>query len=99
MVRLAIFATDATLAFSRQFFPGTRSPLDGIIETFITYAVGFAARPLGGVVFGHFGDKYGNWRFMQLSIILIGSATFAPLPTSQQVGYCASTMLVVLRFI
>lgn len=52
----AIYGTAATLVFSTQFFPSHDDPLAGIIEAFVTYAVGFAARPLGGIVFGHFGD-------------------------------------------
>src|SRR5262245_16366053 len=85
----AIYATVATLVFSKQFFPPSTNPLHGVIEAFITYAVGFATRPLGGLVFGHFGDRYGRKRLLQLSIVLIGFATFAMglLPTYHQVGY------------
>ena len=61
---------------ARCFFPNTGSELDGIIAAFLTYAVGFVARPLGGIVFGHFGDKFGRKKLLQLSIILVGVATF-----------------------
>ena len=58
---------------------------------FATYAVGFVARPLGGVVFGHFGDKYGRKKLLQFSLLLVGVATFAMgcLPTYGQIGYWA----------
>lgn len=55
-----LYGTAATLVFSKLFFKQGGSELDTILAAFITYAVGFAARPLGGVVFGHFGDRYGR---------------------------------------
>ena len=68
----------------------TRSP--PIIAAFVTYAVGFIARPLGGIVFGHFGDKYGRKKLLQVAIILVGVATFLMgcLPTYEQVGFLAA---------
>ena len=56
--------------------PQCRTELDGIIAAFLTYAVGFIARPIGGIVFGHFGDKFGRKKLLQLSIILVGVSTF-----------------------
>jgi MFS family permease len=96
-----LYGTAATLVFSKVFFAKGDSELDAILAAFITYAVGFAARPVGGVVFGHFGDKYGRKKLLQLSLLLVGAATFLMgcLPTYGQVGYWAPTMLVVLRFI
>ena len=81
-------------------FPPSDDPYAGIIAAFITYAVGFVARPLGGIVFGHFGDKYGRKTLLQVAIILVGVATFLMgcLPTFQQVGYLAPILLVLLRF-
>ena len=78
----------------------TGNPLDGIIKAFLIYAVGFIARPLGGIVFGHFGDKYGRKHLLQVAIVLVGVSTFLMgcLPTFQQVGYWAPALLVVLRF-
>ena len=96
-----LYASAATLVFGTAFFPPSDDPYAGIIAAFLTYAVGFIARPLGGIVFGHFGDKYGRKRLLQLSIILIGVATFliGCLPTYAQVGLLAPTMLVILRFL
>ncbi|WP_324606740.1 MFS transporter [Psychromicrobium lacuslunae] len=95
-----LYATAATLVFSKIFFPDTGNVLDGIIKAFLTYAVGFVARPIGGVVFGHFGDKYGRKKLLQFAIILVGVTTFLMgcLPTFGQVGYLAPILLVVLRF-
>jgi MFS family permease len=96
-----LYASAATLVFGTVFFAQTGSALDGIIAAFLTYAVGFIARPLGGIVFGHFGDKYGRKRLLQFSIILVGVATFLMgcLPTYAQIGLLAPILLVVLRFL
>ncbi|NLU82288.1 MFS transporter [Rhodococcus sp. HNM0569] len=96
-----LYGTAATLVFSKVFFAESTSELDAIIAAFVTYAVGFVARPLGGVVFGHFGDKFGRKKLLQFSLLLVGTATFLMgcLPTFAQVGYWAPTMLVVLRFV
>ena len=96
-----LYASAATLVFGVVFFPNAGSTLDGIIAAFVTYAVGFVARPIGGIVFGHFGDKFGRKQLLQLSIILVGVATFAMgcLPSFDQIGYWAPALLVILRFI
>ncbi|MFN3003673.1 MFS transporter [Mycolicibacterium wolinskyi] len=96
-----LYGTAATLVFSKVFFAESTSDLDAILAAFVTYAVGFIARPLGGVVFGHFGDKYGRKKLLQFSLLLVGAATFLMgcLPTFNQIGYLAPTLLVVLRFI
>lgn len=96
-----LYGTAATLVFNKVFFAQGGSDLDAILAAFITYAVGFAARPLGGVVFGHFGDKHGRKKLLQFSLLLVGAATFLMgcLPTFGQIGYLAPTLLVVLRFI
>ena len=95
-----LYATAATLVFGKMFFPNANTELDGIIAAFATYAVGFAARPLGGIVFGYFGDKFGRKRLLQISIILVGISTFLMgcLPSFNQIGYWAAAMLVFLRF-
>ncbi|MFI9535926.1 MFS transporter [Nocardia fusca] len=96
-----LYGTAATLVFSKVFFAAGTSDLDAILAAFVTYAVGFAARPLGGVVFGHYGDKYGRKKLLQFSLVLVGSATFLMgcLPTFGQIGYWAPALLVALRFI
>lgn len=96
-----LYGTAATLVFSKVFFAQTGSELDAILAAFVTYAVGFVARPLGGIVFGHFGDKYGRKKLLQFSLLLVGVATFAMgcLPTFNQIGYWAPALLVLLRFI
>jgi MFS family permease len=95
-----LYATAATIVFNKIFFPAGGSELDAVISAFLTYAVGFIARPIGGIVFGHFGDKYGRKGLLQLAIILVGVTTFLMgcLPTFDAVGYAAPIMLVILRF-
>ena len=96
-----LYGTAATLVFSKVFFDQGNSDLNNILAAFVTYAVGFLARPLGGVVFGHFGDKYGRKKLLQFSLLLVGAATFLMgcLPTFGQVGYWAPALLVALRFL
>ncbi|WP_040832712.1 MFS transporter [Nocardia jiangxiensis] len=96
-----LYGTAATLVFSKAFFPAGHNELDGILAAFVTYAVGFAARPLGGIVFAHFGDRHGRKSLLQISLLTVGAATFLMgcLPTFPQVGYWAPALLVLLRFI
>lgn len=96
-----LYGTAATLVFSKVFFSQTTSELNAIFLAFATYAVGFVARPLGGVVFGHYGDKFGRKKLLQFSLLLVGAATFLMgcLPTFGQIGYWAPGLLVALRFI
>lgn len=96
-----LYGTAVTLVFGKLFFPQTGNDLDGIIAGFGTYAVGFVARPLGGIVFGHIGDRIGRKSLLQLSLVLIGASTFLMgcLPTFAQIGYWAPGLLVLLRFI
>jgi MFS family permease len=96
-----LYGTAATLVFSKVFFSSSTSDLDAILAAFVTYAVGFAARPFGGVVFGHYGDKYGRKKLLQFSLLLVGASTFLMgcLPTFGQVGYLAPALLVILRFV
>lgn len=96
-----LYGTAATLVFSKVFFAAGTSELDAILAAFVTYAVGFFARPLGGIVFGHFGDKHGRKKLLQFSLVLVGGATFLMgcLPTFNQIGYWAPALLVTLRFI
>jgi MFS family permease len=87
--------------FNKIFFSETTSELNAIFLAFATYAVGFVARPVGGVVFGHYGDKFGRKKLLQFSLLLVGVATFLMgcLPTFGQIGYWAPGLLVTLRFI
>ncbi|WP_085256087.1 MFS transporter [Mycobacterium saskatchewanense] len=96
-----LYGTAATLVFSKVFFARGGNELDAILAAFVTYAVGFAARPLGGLVFGHLGDRYGRKKLLQLSLLLVGTATFLMgcLPTFGQIGYWAPALLVALRFV
>jgi MFS family permease len=96
-----LYGTAATLVFGELFFPETDNPLDNIILAFGTYAVGFVARPLGGIVFGHIGDKIGRKTLLQFSLVLIGTSTFLMgcLPGFDTIGYWAPALLVTLRFI
>ena len=94
-----IYGTAAALVFGPQFFPSA-SPLAGTLAAFATFAVGFAARPLGGMVMGHFGDRIGRKSMLVWSLMLMGGATFGIglLPTYTQVGAWAPVLLVLLRF-
>src|SRR5437868_10974306 len=70
-----LYGTAAALVFNRVFFP-TFDPIAGTLAAYATYAVGFAARPLGGLVFGHFGDRIGRKSMLVLTLVLMGVATF-----------------------
>jgi MFS family permease len=96
-----LYGTAATLVFNKVFFPASDSAYGAIFAAFLTYAVGFVARPLGGVVFGHFGDKFGRKKLLQFAILLVGVVTFLMgcLPTYAQIGVWAPVLLVVLRFL
>ena len=96
-----LYATAASLIFGSYFFPNAGTELDGIIAAFLTYAVGFIARPLGGIVFGQIGDRLGRKHTLQVTIILVGVATFLMgcLPGYNAIGYWAPALLVLLRFI
>jgi MFS family permease len=94
------YATAASLVFGSLFFPSGTSPFVGLMASFATYAVGFLARPLGGVVFGHFGDRVGRKAALVTTLLIMGTATFAVglLPTYVTAGAWAPVLLVVLRF-
>src|SRR5215831_8662587 len=93
-----LYGTAAALVFNQLFFP-TLDPLAGTMAAFATYAVGFFARPLGGLVFGHFGDRMGRKSVLVTTLMLMGLATFliGMLPTYSQIGVSAPVLLVVLR--
>jgi metabolite-proton symporter len=95
-----IYGTAAALVFNQLFFP-TFEPLVGTLLAFTTYAVGFVARPVGGLVFGHYGDRIGRKNVLVVTLLLMGIATFAIglLPTYATIGVWAPIVLVALRFL
>ena len=95
-----LYGVAASVVFGELFFPKGEE-LTGTLLSFATFAVGFFARPIGGVVFGHFGDRLGRKNLLVLSLLMMGLATFAIglLPTYAQVGALAPVLLTVLRLI
>src|SRR5919202_3959 len=95
-----IYGTTAALVLGQLFFPGY-TELEGTLAAFATFAVGFFARPLGGGIFGHFGDRIGRKAMLVLTLMLMGGATFliGLLPTYESIGILAPILLVVLRII
>jgi MHS family shikimate/dehydroshikimate transporter-like MFS transporter len=95
-----IYGTAAALVFGKLFFPSS-DPVVSTVAAFSVYAVGYLARPLGGIVFGHFGDRIGRRSMLVLTLLLMGFGTFLVglLPTYDQIGVLAPILLVVLRLI
>jgi len=93
-----VYGTAAALVFNKLFFPNF-DPLVGTLAAFGSYAVGFVARPLGGAVFGHYGDKLGRKAMLTLTMIIMGAGTFliGCLPTYEQIGILAPILLLILR--
>lgn len=94
-----IYGTAAALVFGELFFPKGTDPLLGTMGAFAGFAVGFLARPLGGVIFGHIGDRYGRKLALEWTLGIMGAATFliGLLPTYEQIGIWAPVAMVVLR--
>lgn len=95
-----IYGMAAAIAFGPLFFPSV-SPAAGTLASFATYSVGFLARPLGGIVMGHFGDRVGRKSMLVISLLTMGFATvgIGLLPTYDTIGVWAPILLVTLRFI
>jgi MFS transporter, MHS family, shikimate and dehydroshikimate transport protein len=95
-----IFGTASALIFGRLFFP-TFSELAGTLAAFASFAVGFVARPVGGLVFGHFGDRRGRKTTLVLTLTMMGLATFAMglMPGYAAIGVWAPILMVLLRFV
>jgi MFS transporter, MHS family, shikimate and dehydroshikimate transport protein len=95
-----IYGTAAALVFGTLFFP-TFNPTAATLAAFSTFAVGFIARPVGGVIFGHFGDRIGRKTMLIISLMIMGVATvmIGLLPTYETIGVWAPVLLVTLRFV
>jgi MFS transporter, MHS family, shikimate and dehydroshikimate transport protein len=93
-----IFATAAALFFPKVFFPGF-GETTGTILAYTTFAVGFGARPLGGVIFGHYGDRIGRKTMLVATLLIMGTSTFlvGALPGYDAIGALAPILLVLLR--
>jgi len=93
-----LYGTAAALVLDKVFFP-TFDPFVAKLASLTTYAVGFIARPLGGVVIGHYGDRIGRKSMLVLTLMIMGIATFliGVLPTYEQIGPAAAVLLVLLR--
>jgi len=91
-----LYGTAAALVFGKLFFPVGSDPLTGTIAAFGGFTVGFIARPIGGVLCGHIGDRYGRKVVMMLTLLTMGTATvlMGVLPTYQQIGIAAPVLLV-----
>src|SRR6476659_3086586 len=94
-----IYGTASALVFSKVFFPNV-SPVAGLIASFATYAIGFLARPLGGLFFSHYGETLGRKWVLVTTLFLMGGSTFAIgcLPTYETLGIGAPLLLVICRF-
>ncbi|MFF8644088.1 MFS transporter [Streptomyces sp. NPDC015345] len=95
-----VYGTVAALVFGDLFFPEA-DPAVGTVAAFGTFAAGYLARPLGGIVFGHFGDRLGRKSMMLLTMVLMGTGSFliGLLPTYDAIGVWAPVLLVLLRVV
>jgi len=94
-----LYATAAALVFPAAFFPES-TPTMGLILSFGTFAFGFIARPVGGIIFGHFGDRIGRKRTLVIALMLMGIAStmIGLMPTYATIGIAAPILLTILRF-
>ncbi|MBU1359943.1 MAG: MHS family MFS transporter [Gammaproteobacteria bacterium] len=93
-----LYGVVAGIVFSKLYFPGS-DPLVSTMLAYTTFAVGFVTRPLGGVIFGHFGDKIGRKSMLVMTLMIMGIATFliGLVPTYEQIGLWAPAALLLLR--
>ena len=96
-----LYGTAAALVFPVLFFSEDMPRYVSLIASFSTFAVGFLARPLGGVIFGHYGDRFGRKKALTIALTLMGASTtlIGLLPTYSQIGFLAPLLLVFFRFI
>ena len=96
-----LYGTAAAIIFPKAFFPADMPAMIALIASFSTFAVGFLARPLGGIVFGHFGDRVGRKHTLVIALLIMGASTtlIGFLPTYETIGYLAPLILVFLRFV
>jgi metabolite-proton symporter len=96
-----LYGTAAAIIFPKAFFPAGMPYMIALIASFSTFAVGFLARPLGGIVFGHFGDRVGRKQTLVIALMIMGASTtlIGLLPTYETIGYLAPLVLVFLRFV
>ncbi|MEV0353977.1 MFS transporter [Nonomuraea sp. NPDC050680] len=95
-----LYATTAALVFNKVFFPA-ENPLVGTLAAFATFFVGYLARPLGGLIFGHFGDRLGRKNILITTMLMMGIGTFAIglIPSYESIGIAAPLLLVLIRLI
>ncbi|TDQ05550.1 MFS transporter [Labedaea rhizosphaerae] len=95
-----LYTSASAIVFNKVFFPSS-DPLTGTLLALLTYAIGFVARPIGGLVFGHFGDKVGRKKLLIVSLLMMGGSSFLMglLPTYAAVGALAPILLTVLRIV
>lgn len=95
-----LYGTAAALVFPQLFFPNS-DPLVGTLQSFGTFTIGFVARPVGGMLFGHFGDRLGRKSMLVLTLLIMGMATafIGILPTYETIGIWAPVLLVALRIL
>ncbi|WP_394059934.1 MFS transporter [Alcaligenes sp. WGS1538] len=94
-----LYGTAAALIFNQIFFPAF-DPITGTLAAFATYSVGFFARPLGGIVFGHFGDRVGRKSMLLITLFMMGIPTIliGLIPSYDSIGYWGAVLLVLMRF-
>lgn len=95
-----LYGTASALIFPTVFFPDTAPEL-ALIQSFAAFAVGFLTRPVGAILFGHFGDKIGRKPMLLLTVLLIGIGTFGIglIPSTEQIGVTAAVLLIILRLV
>jgi MFS transporter, MHS family, shikimate and dehydroshikimate transport protein len=95
-----LYGTVAGIVFNKLYFPA-KDPLISILLAYTTFAIGFVARPVGGLIFGHFGDRLGRKNMLVLTLMIMGVATvlIGLLPTYQQIGIAAPILLLCLRIL